>query len=73
MSTLLEKAKELPAPLRVRKWGGIGTEEIELALAWARREITRSQLERVLNIGTASTYNFLSLALAEHIRRSGGS
>jgi hypothetical protein len=43
--TLLERAKEHPTPDRHRP---VSEEEIELALAWLKDEITFTQVSRVL-------------------------
>ncbi|MDP3768202.1 MAG: hypothetical protein Q8S13_09315 [Dehalococcoidia bacterium] len=68
--TLLEKAKnERMIRGSIRK---LGHEEIELALAWARDEVTLRQVNAVIGgdpSGSTSAYLFLARALREAIRR----
>ena len=72
MKTLLEKARERP----VRKISRIvaTSQDIELALAWARREVTLKQCAVAWHgeekARESNAYPRMAHALAEHIRRS---
>ena len=71
--TLLEQAKT--HPVRHRAERKITKEHIELAIAWARDEITYSQLKHVLgfqsgNNNSTQVYLFLAMALREAVKKS---
>jgi len=61
--TLLEQAKKHGAQVQ-----DINKEEINLAIAWAKDEVTLAQVGITLDIASASTYLFLARALREAVR-----
>lgn len=63
--SLLDNAKKVPTE---RKKNKIGAEEIELALAWARDEITMGQITVALKIGSNTAYSMFSNALKQYIQ-----
>jgi hypothetical protein len=52
METLLEKAKKVPVRSRIKR--SISGEDIELALAWMKGEVTLSQVAKVSRHKTSS-------------------
>jgi len=64
--TLLEKAKETKSASRNIKHSD---EEIELALAWARSEITNSQVSNAMNLTGVNVYTFLASRLRSHFSK----
>lgn len=66
--SLLEKAREIP--IRRRGAEGVTVEEIELALAWMKDEITLTQIARVMNHkGPGTTVSRISILLREAYRK----
>lgn len=69
MSTLLEKAREIP----VMKWDKhkCSDEEMELAFAWIRGEVTVKQAKKALGMtSSASLYVWLSRTLRSAYQRT---
>ena len=65
--SLLEKAKKIERKNPMAD--NINAEHIELALAWARGEVSLSQIQKVLAMNVPSTiYSFLAFALRKHIQ-----
>ena len=67
MKSLLQLAKEAP----IRKTKQVSDQEIELALAWIKNEITQSQVAKALGISPTGNrgYAELSRALKEAFKR----
>lgn len=64
--SLLEQAKKVGR--KNNKTQDITNEHIELALAWARGEVSYSQIKKVLKLTAPSTiYSFLAYSLQKHI------
>lgn len=63
--SLLEKAKK--ATIKSKTDKNIDDEKIQLALAWAKREISLSQVQRALGFSSPTTYSFLAIALRRYI------
>lgn len=64
--SLLEKAKKVGRKNNTTK--DITDEHVELALAWARGEVSYSQIKKVLGLTVPSTiYSFLAFSLRKHI------
>jgi len=64
--TLLEKAQTVRSRSRVSR--PVDAEEIDLALAWARGEITFTQAAKAYGVTNGNVYNRLALALREHLQ-----
>lgn len=66
--SLLEKAKEV----RTKKSVPATEEEIELALAWVREEVTLYQIAQAYGktSGTGNVYIRLAIALREYVKRN---
>lgn len=45
-------------------------EEVELAVAWAKGEVSTSSVSKALNLKGASTYVRLAFLLKDHIKKS---
>jgi len=67
MSTLLEKAKLSKSTGKTPT--KINEQTVELALAWARGEITTAQVQRALE-GKKQPYATLALSLKEYITKA---
>ena len=67
---LIDQAKDIKYQYQTKTSKVITQEEIELAAAWARGEITSSATSIVLGLqrGT-NTYVFLAMALREYIKQ----
>lgn len=64
--SLLEKAKKVGRKNNTKP--DITDEHVELALAWARGEVSYSQIKKVLGLTVPSTtYSFLAFSLRKHI------
>ena len=64
--SLLEKAKKVGRKNNTTQ--DITDEHVELALAWARGEVSYSQIKKVLGLTVPSTiYSFLAFSLRKHI------
>lgn len=64
--SLLEKAKKVGRKNNTTQ--NITDEHIELALAWARGDVSYSQIKKVLGLTVPSTiYSFLAFSLRKHI------
>lgn len=64
--SLLEKAKKVGRKNNTTH--DITYEHVELALAWARGEVSYSQIKKVLGLTVPSTiYSFLAFSLRKHI------
>jgi len=70
--TLLEAANEIQKKQRSPQIQ-VNDEGVQLALAWARKELTLGAVQGAIGAthGGTSTYGFLARALAEHVRRGG--
>ena len=66
-TTLLQKAKEVKGGRN--KFPKVSDEEIEIAVAWMKSEITFTQLKGVINKKGSNLYNFLATRLKEAHRR----
>ena len=67
--SLLEKAKKVGRKNNTTR--DITDEHVELALAWARGEISYSQIKNVLGLTAPSTiYSFLAFSLQKYIQTS---
>lgn len=62
---LVEKAKQFKKRANVRN--EITPEMVDLAVAWAKNEVTLPQVNNVLGTTSTATYSILSRALKEHI------
>lgn len=70
MKTLVEQAKEITKPNRKYPSGNISQEDIDLAIAYAKREITGSQLCAVWEIKQNGQHvNKVLACLKEYFRR----
>lgn len=67
MKTLLQKAKE---EVISKKKVSFSQEEMELAVAWAKGEVSSKQVKNALNTSSGE-YLFLSRALRAHILSGG--
>jgi ABC-type Fe3+-siderophore transport system permease subunit len=64
--SLLEKAKKVGRKNNTTQ--NITDEHVELALAWARGDVSYSQIKKVLGLTVPSTiYSFLAFSLRKHI------
>ncbi len=63
MSLLTEAKKISTRKIRIKP----STEEIELALAWVREEVSNSQVAMVLGVSSANVYPKLAIALRQYI------
>jgi len=70
MKTLLQQAKEVAVK---RKHRVIGDQEVELALSWARGEVTTHQVNKALTgkDGGMTAYVFLSQAFQRFVKENG--
>lgn len=62
---LVQKAKQFKKRANVRN--EITPEIVELAVAWAKDEVTLPQVNNVLGTTSTATYSILSRALKEYI------
>ena len=60
--TLLQKARQLP--VTAAKSDSVGKQEIALALAWARGEITLRQVSHALGLQSSGSPSYVMLARA---------
>lgn len=68
MKTLVEKAKEIK---RKSKTEELNKDQIELAVAWAKNEISMTSVSKVLDIkNNSNVYTFLALALRQYIQEN---
>lgn len=65
--SLLEKAKKVGCKSNAAV--NITDEHIELALAWARGEISCIQIIKALGIPPSTIYSFLAFSLRKHIKK----
>lgn len=65
--TLLQKARQVKSRLVYRT--NITDEEVELAVAWAKGEISFKQVREVLGIAHTTCYAWLAVRLREYILR----
>lgn len=66
--TLLDKAKLVPANSRYSR--AISQEEIDLAVAWARDEVSYKQITHAINRESGSLVSWLLTRLKAHIRNT---
>lgn len=67
MTTLLEKAKNFKVGTKPRTV--IGKEEAELGVAWARSEVSITQVKKVTGKKNSNNvYTFLAISLREAVR-----
>lgn len=70
MSTLLDKAKAESGP--ARKQTLVTPEQIELAVAWARGEVSTGQASRAAGIKATNWLAWAAHRLAAYVAQNGG-
>ena len=63
--SLLEKAKKIKH--RNKGWTPIGEDQINLARAWVRNEVSLKQVSEALKIGKPTAYVILARSLKQYL------
>lgn len=66
--TLLNEAKKLGGKNITNS--NITDEQVELALGWARGQVSYIQVQRVMGLSPSTTYSFLAFSLKKYIQNN---
>lgn len=67
--TLLAQAKLLNRSKKHGTKKEYGKEDVELAVAWAKGDVTFSQIKEVKGLEGSNVYNYLACALRGHFKK----